>query len=232
GSYIGEGSVAVVAIESILTEVGDEEILKAVVVVVADADAHRPTGIEQAGLSSDVGERTIAIVLVKAIAGSGRDAFQAAATEDEDVHPAIVVVIEEGATAAHDFRNVGCTGAFAVEHRLRESGTCGYIHKAGERKRVLGGTGAGAPARADKGRSERRRNRLQQTAPGPRNRHPRNHCGQCSTGDFHRDDGSELPLLQRPRYTSSLAEPVVGLTICTNVRRALTSGLRRIQRAV
>src|SRR5208282_2656945 len=174
----------------ILTEVSDEKILEAVVVIVADANTNGPAGIEQSGFLGDVGERTIAIVLVKTIAGSGGDAFQAAATEDEDVHPAIVVVIEEGATAAHDFRNVGCTGAFAVEHRPRESSTCGHIHKAGKRWRVLGGAGDGTPALADKTGSERHRNRLQQAAPGPRNGHPGNHRGQCSTGDFHRDSCS------------------------------------------
>ena len=43
---IREGSVAVVAIEAILSVVSEEEILKAVVVVITHADALCPAGIE------------------------------------------------------------------------------------------------------------------------------------------------------------------------------------------
>ena len=45
GGHVGKGAVAVVAVEAILAVVGDEEIFKAVVVVVADADALRPSGV-------------------------------------------------------------------------------------------------------------------------------------------------------------------------------------------
>ena len=46
---VGEGAVAVVAIEPVLAVVGDEEVVEAVVVVVADADAHGPSGLRRAG---------------------------------------------------------------------------------------------------------------------------------------------------------------------------------------
>ena len=96
-----------------------EEILEPVVVVVADADADGPTGILQAGFFGDVGERAIAIIFVEAIAGALAEFLQPAPAEDKDVHPAIVVVIEKSAAAAHDLRNISCARAVAVEHRLR-----------------------------------------------------------------------------------------------------------------
>ena len=42
---IGEGAVAVVAVEAVLAVVGDEEVFEAIVVVVADADADGPAGV-------------------------------------------------------------------------------------------------------------------------------------------------------------------------------------------
>ncbi len=44
GGDVGEGAVAVVAVEDILAVVADEEIVEAVVVVVADAAALAPAG--------------------------------------------------------------------------------------------------------------------------------------------------------------------------------------------
>jgi hypothetical protein len=47
GGYVGECAVAVVAIEPVLSEIGEEEIFEAIVVVVAHAHSHRPAGIDQ-----------------------------------------------------------------------------------------------------------------------------------------------------------------------------------------
>ena len=64
---IGERAVAVVAIEDVLALIGDEQILEAVVVVVADANADaQPTSVRPA-LCGDVGESAVAIVFVEAI---------------------------------------------------------------------------------------------------------------------------------------------------------------------
>ncbi len=94
-SDIGECAVAIVAVEAVLAEVSDEEIFEAVVVVVAHADADGPSGIDEASLVCDIGEGAVAIVVVEAVAGAGGNAIEAAAAEDEDIHPAIVVVVEE-----------------------------------------------------------------------------------------------------------------------------------------
>ena len=63
GGDVGEGAVAVVAVEDVLAVVGDEEVVPAVVVVVADAAALSPAAAGEAGFSGDVGEGAVAVVL-------------------------------------------------------------------------------------------------------------------------------------------------------------------------
>ncbi len=93
--HIGECAVAVVVIEHVLAVVGDEEVVEAVVVVVADGHRGRPTRALQSSFGRDVGERAVAIVLVEAVGGTGGRAFQAGAAENEQIHPSIVVVVDE-----------------------------------------------------------------------------------------------------------------------------------------
>ena len=59
---VGERAVAVVVVQNILAEVGDEQIVPSVVVVVADANALSPAGVRDAGLRGHVGEGAVAIV--------------------------------------------------------------------------------------------------------------------------------------------------------------------------
>ena len=70
GSDVGEGAVAVVTVEDVLAVVGDEEVVPAVVVVVADAAALSPAAAGEAGFGSDVGEGSVAVVLEEMQMGS------------------------------------------------------------------------------------------------------------------------------------------------------------------
>ena len=81
-----------------------------------------PGFAEQAGLFGDVGEGAVAIVVVEAVAGAGDSAVETAAGELENVHPSVVVVVDEGAAAAGDFENVVRSGDAAVDGGLGESG--------------------------------------------------------------------------------------------------------------
>jgi len=126
-SYIGERAVAIVAIELVLAVVGDEEVFKSIVVVVADADANSPACVEQPGLLRDVDECAVAIVFVEPIGSAGWNALEGAAADDEDVHPSVVVIIEESAAAAHLFDDVGNLIGIAVEHGFSQTRTVSYI---------------------------------------------------------------------------------------------------------
>ena len=99
--HVGEGAVAVVTVEPILAVVGEEEILPSVVVVVAHANALRPAGIAEARLGRNIGKRAVSIVVVEPVARAGRTSGQRASAKNEDIHPAVVVVVEECATRRH-----------------------------------------------------------------------------------------------------------------------------------
>jgi len=81
---VSEGAVAVVAVENIFSEVGDEEIVETIVIVVADTDSLSPAGMEQAGFGGDVGEGAVAIVFEEMRRGflSGGKTFEAPAVHE------------------------------------------------------------------------------------------------------------------------------------------------------
>src|ERR1700730_4169248 len=116
-SHIGECPISVVAIEPILSEVGAEDVVEAVVVVVGYAHSAGPTCSPQAGCVSNVGECAIAVVLIEPICRFGRVSLQAGSREQEDVHPAIVVVIDEGATATVGLQDVFLAFYPAIDDR-------------------------------------------------------------------------------------------------------------------
>jgi hypothetical protein len=114
--------------------VGDEEVLETVVVVIADANAVRPAWIGDAGFGGDIGEGAVAVVAVEAIAGTGRSAIEATPTDNEDIHPSVIVVIEEGAAAAHGFVDVSDLAGNSVDDRLGESRLCSNIGELRKRR--------------------------------------------------------------------------------------------------
>ena len=97
-AYVGESAVAVVVIEDVFSVVGDVKIFPAVVVIVADAHALAPTGVREAGFLRDVGKGSVVIVVVEVARRSslGGRCVESGAVDNEDVRPAIVVVIEDG----------------------------------------------------------------------------------------------------------------------------------------
>src|SRR5207237_10455373 len=62
-SYIRERAIPIVVIKNVLAKVACEEILKAVIVVIANADALSPAGVGYAGLHGNVCECAVAIIL-------------------------------------------------------------------------------------------------------------------------------------------------------------------------
>src|SRR6185369_1769394 len=119
--HVGEGSVAVIAIEHVIAIVGNKDVVESVVVVVGHRHGRRPAGAKQPGIRSDIGKRSIAIIFVQAVGGTGRRDFQASTAENEQVHPAIVVVVNERHAAPDYFDDVALAVNTTVNYRLREA---------------------------------------------------------------------------------------------------------------
>src|SRR5258708_5129639 len=105
-SDVGESAVAIVAEENVVSPEAAEEIVKAVVIVIADADAGLPAGAGEAGFFGDVGECAIAIIFVKMGSGSltGGPLFgEVRAGGEGGVGPAGVIAVEENEARALGF---------------------------------------------------------------------------------------------------------------------------------
>src|SRR5262249_6336783 len=99
---VTEGAVAVVAIEDLLSVIGDEQIDATVVVVVAGADALSPAAAADASLFRHVGERAVAVVAIQMarwlrVGGGGAEAR---AVYQKDVGPPVIVEVENRGAAA------------------------------------------------------------------------------------------------------------------------------------
>src|SRR5271157_5023380 len=129
----------------VLAVVGDVEIFPAVVVVVADTDALSPTARGQARFRGDIGERAVMIVAVEMVRRplTGFRRFQGCAVHDEDIEPAIIVVVEDGDARACGLNNVLLAVGPAEDFRYRQPGLLGDINEVGDwlrwRSRLLGG---------------------------------------------------------------------------------------------
>ena len=95
---------------------GDVKIFEAVIIVIADRDAHAVTNTLQAGFFGHVFESAIGFLVVKAIpvtrAGLLRDSalgsrvLEGRAIHQENVEAAVVVVVEKRDAATHGFEQV------------------------------------------------------------------------------------------------------------------------------
>src|SRR6185437_10984496 len=97
-----KGAVIVV-IEAVFAVIGDIQIFPAIIIVIPHAHALPPAGSSsQPRLHRHVGESSVVIVAVKMVGWSfsrGK-AGEGGAVDDEDVGPAIVVVVEDGDAGA------------------------------------------------------------------------------------------------------------------------------------
>ena len=140
--HLRKRSVPVVAEERVLSEIGDEQVVEAVVVIVADADGRSPPGLTKAGLIGDVGESAVAVVFIQAIGGIGRRDADPRPAQHQNVQPSVVIVIDERAAATDGLEDVilfldAAVNGGKLEPRLR-----GDIHHLGI-KRHAGGFAAG-----------------------------------------------------------------------------------------
>src|ERR1700688_16841 len=135
---VQESSVTVVAIEGILSVVGNEQIVVAIVVIVADATGLPPTGAKfQAGPFGDVGERAIAIIFKQMTMRllTFSETFESPTIYKKDVQPAIVVIVIKSEAAAGGFEKIFIFFHTAVDSFDIKARTFDDIHKADTQRR-------------------------------------------------------------------------------------------------
>src|SRR5579862_2085805 len=143
-AHFGKGAVAVVTVEQVFSPIGDKNVLEAVVVVVADADTLSPAGMGQASFFGYVGEGSVAIVPKKFVAGRRPLQFEARAVDQEDIKPAVVVVIDEGHAGPRGLEDVFfrlISSAHVVE--IKMSIACDVLNGIAERGARLDRRGFG-----------------------------------------------------------------------------------------
>ena len=114
--------------------VGDVKIFPAVVVVIAHADALAPPGGGESGFDGDIREGAVMIVAVEMTGGGFAlgSAFESGAIDEEDVGPAVVVVVEDGDASAGGFEDV-FFGVDAAEYGFGgQAGLLGYVGEVGD----------------------------------------------------------------------------------------------------
>src|SRR5579871_1972133 len=153
-SDVGEGAVSVISIEFVLAIVSYKKIFKSIVVVIANTDAASPSTIEQPRFLGDVCKRAVSIIVVQTIAGTRKTSFQPTPAKEEDVHPAVIVVIEKGASTAVEFHDVLDVIGLAVNHGLGKTRALGNVDEARKGKgRTFSLNREGVESGFDPGRS-------------------------------------------------------------------------------
>src|SRR3984957_18073758 len=98
---IRKSSVAVIAVQDVLAEVGDEQVFIAVIIVIAHAHRRGPARFSQPGFFGDFTECAIAIVFIQTICRGWWVSFDARAAPEEKVHHAVGAVVEDRAATTH-----------------------------------------------------------------------------------------------------------------------------------
>ena len=152
---VGEGPVAVVVVQVVAAELGDVEVFEAVIVKVADGNAHAVADALEAGLLGDVFEGTVLALMVEAVpvpragllgdkslrsrVGDGR------AIDEEEIKQAVVVEIEGCDAGAHRLEEVlqGGVRGNSGESDAGLLGGVGEVAGSGGRDRGCLGEGEG-----------------------------------------------------------------------------------------
>ena len=122
GGDILERAVAAIVVQNVAVHAGHEDIRMAVVIVIGYRDSHGVAFARHAGFFRNVGKRAVAIVAEQAVGKFRAALFQRRhlrAVGEENVHAAVVVVIQRGHAAQHQFGLVKLAGGAVAQLELR-----------------------------------------------------------------------------------------------------------------
>lgn len=133
GYHIGEGSIAVIAVEGILAVIRNEEVIPSIVVVIADTAALAPSSfVLQAGAYRHICKGTVAVVfeqMALRLLPFGK-AIKTPSIDKENIEPVVVVVIVKGHSAAGRFEEVFISVFPAVNGLRIQAGLARYVNEA------------------------------------------------------------------------------------------------------
>src|SRR5262249_16003551 len=127
--YIVERPIAVVVVQDAAAILRDVQIGEAVSVVIPYSGAHAVATPENSSLLRHVSERAVAVVAIKRVAKRRLWIVEIAlaAVDQVDVHPTVVVIIEESATGSGRFRQVVFRRAPVYMTKGDAASRCGYL---------------------------------------------------------------------------------------------------------
>src|SRR5215813_6323135 len=101
--HVSKGPVAVVAQQMVWPETGDVHVIKPIIVVIADGHTHAESNVTNAGLVSDVGKRSIVVIVIESAPGLLPCFCQiyGKRVNKINIEVSIIVVVKQRYTAAH-----------------------------------------------------------------------------------------------------------------------------------
>src|SRR5205085_3917679 len=129
--HLLEGSVMVVLIMNAVTVCSYEHIGPAVVIEITYSDAHAKDSATHARFLRYVSKCTVPIILVERVSNrfGGLPEIAGSAVDEVDVHPAVVIVIEESASRTQGFGQVTVVGQCVLVHPLDAASGCRHFRK-------------------------------------------------------------------------------------------------------
>lgn len=127
--YVFESPIPLIVEEMIFTVAGDIEVVVAIIVIVPDTCALAPAGESDCGASSDIGKSSVVVVMEEVTCGI---AFRCGGVErgainEEDVLPAVAVVVEDGNAGAGGLEDVALGFGASVDVMNEDAGLAGYV---------------------------------------------------------------------------------------------------------
>ncbi len=113
----------------IFTVGGDVEVVVSIIVIVADTYALAPTGESDSCASGDIGESSVVVVMEEVACGI---AFRCGGVErgainEEDVLPAVAVVVENGNAGAGGLEDIALSFLASVDVMDEDACLAGYV---------------------------------------------------------------------------------------------------------
>src|SRR5271163_219129 len=101
---VAKGSISIVLVKNILAIVSNEDIFKAIVVIVRDRYRACPPSAMESGLVRYIRECSVSVVLVETVCRSW-NRFNPSSAEQKNIQPAVIIVVEKGNSASDRFED-------------------------------------------------------------------------------------------------------------------------------